>query len=275
MFLSFKSIRSGSSGNLYLVKSENTVIAVDFGLSSQKAIVKSLEKQGFDPQDLDAILVSHTHSDHISYSGLRVAEEYGLSIMLPARLINDAMVMYAKKRMTRPPDGLVKGFLIGQPRRIKDILVRPFKVPHDVDPTAGFRFELADREGGPVITIATDLGYIPVDVKKYFLNSNLVVIEANYDVRMLHNSPRPLQQKVRINGPNGHLSNAATSRFIGELCKYGRTPDHVMLAHLSKDHNTPSVALATVNDYLVRDLGLRLNISVAPRNDESEWITVF
>ncbi len=275
MFLSFKSIRSGSSGNLYLVKSENAVIAVDFGLSSQKAIVEGLKKQGIRPEDLDAILVSHTHTDHISYSGLRVGEEYGLCIMLPVELVNNAMGLYAKKRLARPPDGLLEGFQVGQPRRFKDIVVKSFKVPHDVVPTSGFRFELAGRGNGPAITMATDLGYVPADVKERFLDSNLVVIEANYDEMMLQNSSRPFQQKVRINGPKGHLSNTATAAFIAELCKRGRVPDHVMLAHLSKDHNTPQHALNTITDYLVRKFGVRLNISVAPRKEESDWITVF
>lgn len=273
MYLSFKAIRSGSSGNFYLLRSEQTTIAIDMGLSSQKLIISSLANQGLEPQDLDAILVSHTHTDHISYAGLRICENYGLSMMLPAPLVPAAQRIYAAKRLARPPKDLLQGFGF-QPMLIKDIMVTPFAVPHDVIPTSGFRFQLRPKDNGPVITMATDLGHVPSTVMSQFVNSDLIVIEANYDSELLKQSARPFQQIQRIGGPNGHLSNMDTARMLQAISQYGKAPKLVMLAHLSRDHNTPGLASKTIKEYLIARAGVQPGIVVAPRKRETDWITV-
>lgn len=272
MYLSFKAIRSGSSGNFYLLKSENAIIAVDMGLSSQKLIISSLAEQGLIPEDLDAVFISHTHTDHISYAGLRVCEGHGLSISLPAPLVSQAQRIYAAKRLVRPPDGLLEGFGFKGQLRVNDIVITPFVVPHDVVPTSGFRFELESK--GPAITMATDLGYVPESVMKQFINSDLMVIESNYDNEMLRKSARSFQQVQRIKGPYGHLSNLDTARMVHTISKYGRVPDYVMLAHLSGDHNRPELALKTVKEYLISKVGSMPELFVASRSQESDWITV-
>ena len=275
MFLSFKSLRSGSSGNFYLLRSENITIAIDMGLRSQKQIRSVLDDENMRPDDLDAVIISHTHSDHLSYSGMRVCEASGLPVFLPQPLVNEAVRTYALKTGARPPGDLLRGFGPDRPMTFKDIRITPFVVPHDVVPTVGFRFQLAGRGEGPVITMATDLGFVPEPVAKRFAYSDLMVIEANYDPRMLAASPRDFRHKQRVAGPNGHLSNGDAARMILEVSKRGRPPEHVMLVHLSQEHNKPDLALKTVKEYLFVRADLRPNVVVASRSQASEWITVF
>jgi len=273
MHLSFKAIRSGSSGNLYLLKSKQAIIAIDMGLKSQKLIIESLARLGLEPEDLDAVLISHTHTDHVSYPGLRVCEAHGLTMRLPAPLLPAAQRIYAAKRSVRPPQGLLQGFSF-QPMTVKDIRITPFAVPHDVVPTSGFRFQLTSKAKGPVVTMATDLGHVPESVLMQFVGSDLMVIEANYDKELLGNSSRPFQQVMRIEGPNGHLSNMNTAKMIQAVSQYGKVPKYVMLAHLSGEHNSPALATGTIKEYLISKAGLQPTILVAAREQESDWITV-
>ena len=275
MFLAFKSLRSGSSGNFYLLRSENTTIAIDMGLRSQKLIRAVLEDAGVKPGELEAVIISHTHGDHLSYPGMRVCEANDVPVFLPQPLVNEAARIYASKTGSRPPGHLLRGFGLTEPIVFKDVKITPFVVPHDVVPTVGFRFQLAGQQGGPVITMATDLGHVPEQVAKRFRNSDLLVIEANYDRQMLAASPRDFRHKQRVAGPNGHLSNEDSARAILDVSRHGRPPEYVMLVHLSRDHNTPELALDTVKGYLFARAGLQPTVTVASRSDASEWITVF
>jgi phosphoribosyl 1,2-cyclic phosphodiesterase len=275
MFLAFKSLRSGSSGNLYLVRSDQAVIAIDMGLSSQKQIKTALKEEDLKPSDLVGVVVSHTHSDHISYPGMRVCEANGIPIYLPKPLISDAARIYANKAGTRPDPSLLRGFDLNVKMTFRDIVVSPFAVPHDVVPTVGFRFELKGMPEGPVITMATDLGHVPQGVLGRFKGADLIVLEANYDPDMLNGSSRNFRNIQRVSGPTGHLSNIDSARAITAMSRLGKAPEYVVLVHLSKDHNTPKLAETTVREYLFTQAGLRPSVMVAPRTEATGWVTVF
>ena len=205
---------------------------------------------------------------------MRVLEEQGIPIILPKGQACIALSNY-QQRLGREPLDLKVGEFEPRPFRIRDIIVQPFVVPHDLNPTVGFRFML-ERTGakGPVISIATDFGQETNTAVSGFAGAKVMVVEANYDEHLLEQSPRPLSQKLRISGPNGHLSNLQAANLIIRAMKKGGPPQTIMLAHLSGDHNEPKLALQSVLDRLYMHCLRVPPVIVARRDRESDWIVV-
>ena len=153
---------------------------------------------------------------------------------------------------------------------IGGLLVKPFKTSHDSVGSLGYSIITPDEHR---ITICTDTGFITEDAREHLLKSEAVLIEANYDNGMLEFGPYPYSLIRRIKGPTGHLSNTECAAFLPELVKNGTT--HIVLGHLSKENNTPDVALQTCISELSLS-GLRKDkdyiIFAAPRNELSENI---
>ncbi len=223
---------SGSKGNATLIRSGRTTLLVDAGLS-YRAMNRRLEGSPLSLADIDAVLLTHEHNDHIR--GLRMVMKKN-----PVPLYTAESVLAAL-----PADVAVEEFFPLEPhtyQSIGDFEVYPVPLSHDTETTLGFVF-LAD---GKKIVYATDTGFIDEKLHPVFHNADAYILEANYDVEMLFTSERPYSLKRRIDSVRGHLSNADSayylSRFVGERTKV------IVLAHPSEECNTPERALSTFQD---------------------------
>lgn len=243
----FCSISSGSRGNAVLVSSAKTNILIDCGLSGKK-LGQALALLDMSVQDLDAILVTHEHSDHVC--GVGVA----------ARMANAAV--YANgptwEAMERSVGALKENRMLvfdtGRPFEVGDIGVCSFATPHDAAASVGYTFAV----DGKKIAIATDMGHVTETARTALLGCDAVMLESNHDLRMLKNGAYPAHLKQRILSQVGHLSNPDCASFAAELVQSGTTA--LTLAHLSEDNNLP--ALAYKETYLALQ-----NAGVNPEKD--------
>jgi len=197
-----------------------------------------LAQIGVDIEDIDAVLISHEHSDHIA--GLKAtAKLKNLALYLNRRTAEE--IQYKQGRL---PENL-NIFSNGESFRIGEILINPFQVLHDAVDPVGFEIDVQ----GLKICLATDLGYATRLVKERIRDSNYLILESNHDENMLKSDcRRPWSIKQRIMSKTGHLSNKAAGACIsGALSKNLKA---VLLAHLSRDCNRPELAVKTVNSHL-------------------------
>ena len=232
-------LASGSKGNSTLVEHNSTKILVDAGLSA-KLIESKLVDVGSSIELVTAILVSHNHIDHIK-SIVRLANKYNIPVFAPRECYLDEKLQKLEKRLINEIG--LEDFNLG------DITVSTFEVPHDALKTIGFVF-YAD---GNKVSLLTDVGAINETILRRIENSNLVMIESNYDEEMLDSGPYPYILKKRIASNMGHLSNRECSRVILELSKRGTK--YFMLMHLSEINNTPEIAYNTVMNTLYDEYG--------------------
>jgi phosphoribosyl 1,2-cyclic phosphodiesterase len=234
--ISFCVLASGSRGNSIYISDGPTSILLDAGLSGIE-IERRLKTAGLSPDKLNAILVSHEHSDHIKGVGV-LSRRYNLPV-------------YITRETARYSDPVVGklsesfSFECGSVFKINTLSVRPFSLSHDAADPAGFTFS----SGGLKIGIATDLGIVTSMVKTRLKGCSALILEANHDPSMLINGPYPWPLKQRVQGRTGHLSNAEAGALLKELL-HSRL-SHVVLAHLSETNNTPEKAL--------NDVGLALH----------------
>lgn len=243
---------SGSSGNCILVQARGHALLVDVGLSARK-ISTALQERGVILSDLEAILLTHEHSDHVA----------GLPVLMrscPAPVLANADTLAEVQRRTRRPDYCA--LPTGAARTIGPFEVISFPVSHDAVAPVGYVIEAE----GARITVATDLGCASSVAIEAMSQSDLIVLEANHDVHRLVTGPYPHHLKRRILGENGHLSNAQAADMI---CEALNTREQTYwLAHLSRTNNTRQVALEGVSDCLAAE-GLRTSIFVAERDRPS------
>lgn len=244
-------LSSGSSGNCIFVSSGNTSILVDAGLS-ERTIGKLLSQIGASLEGIDAILVTHEHSDHIK--GLEVILRHrNIPVYLPKGCLDALPAGIDRSSVQGMDDG---GFTL----EIGDIGVSAFKTPHDSAASVGYTFTMGERRFG----VATDMGYVTMGVAKALCGCEKVIIEANYEKRMLEEGPYPYFLKQRIISSGGHLENSECARLIAYLALEGGT-DTFLLAHLSEQNNTPTRALETIGRYLSEN-SINTNLFVASRN---------
>ena len=224
-------LASGSSGNCTFIGTERTRILVDAGLSARKT-AERLAQIGEQMEHIDAICVSHEHGDHIA--GLRVLQK------------NHGVPIYANAGTFERIGGDVKGscFTTGSPFTIGDFTIHPFPVPHDANDPVGFIFSAGSRSVG----IATDIGMVTHALRERLRKCQAVVIEANHDETLLHEANRPWSLKQRIRGNQGHLSNRTAAALMAEIA--GEGLQHLFLAHLSADCNSPQHARKTFETLL-------------------------
>ncbi|MDN5352527.1 MAG: hypothetical protein PWQ12_1448 [Clostridiales bacterium] len=238
MALSFCSLASGSSGNCQYVASDKTRLLVDAGMSG-KYIKQSLEHIDVHIGDVNGILLTHEHADHISGLGVLMRR-----FKLPLYVTEKTWEVVAPK-VGAIDSGLLHVYDKIEDLEIGDILVQSARVSHDaVDPLC-----YAFRHDRSKIGIATDLGTISDEVIETFKDCDLLMIEANHDIEMLKTGRYPLYLKRRILSEFGHLSNEDAGFVAKEILKYGFTK-HILLAHLSKENNFPDLAFETVRGIL-------------------------
>jgi phosphoribosyl 1,2-cyclic phosphodiesterase len=250
MSVEFQILGSSSGGNCALLQTGQTKVLVDVGFSA-KRIGCLLESVGESLDAIDAVFLTHEHSDHAQ--GIRgLAKRADLPVFA-----NHDTADAVQAKATKPVNWKV--FQTGTEFTFRDLKVRSFALPHDAYDPVGFTFKWGE-EGDlftPPRSLAwvTDLGYVPEHVKEHIRDVQTLVIEANYDEELLERDERrPWSTKQRIRGRHGHLSNNAAFDLVAELSPKSRL-EKVYLAHLSKDCN---------NSHLVRDkfASLSRNLSV-------------
>ncbi len=229
------SIASGSSGNAVYVGDERTNLLVDAGISG-KRIEEGLEAVGIKPSKLDAILITHEHTDHISGLGV-MSRKYHLPVYATKNTIIEILNTPSVKEIDETL------FVEIEPESsfaIKSIEITAFSVYHDaVDPVA-YRFNSSDKSVG----VLTDCGKFDENILEHLRGVNILMLEANHDVHMLQAGRYPYKVKQRILSGRGHFSNETSGRFLSKLLD--ENLKYVMLGHLSKDNNFEQLAYETV-----------------------------
>lgn len=243
-------LASGSKGNAIYVGDGQTAVLVDAGLSGIE-IERRMQAARIDVRSLQAIIVSHEHSDHIRGVGV-LARRYDLPVY-----ITPETAAAAGQSLGRIDH--MRDFQIGHPFSIKDLSIHPFAISHDASDPAGFTISQSGRKIG----IATDLGMATGMVKQHLQACSLLVLEANHDPTMLTDGPYPWPLKQRIKSRSGHLSNEESRNLLSELKHEGLC--HVILAHLSETNNTPEKALTAVQQALGSDDSIQLHVATQQR----------
>ncbi len=257
----FYSISSSSAGNCLFVESNNTKLLIDVGISMKK-INTELFKIGLSLDDINAILITHEHSDHCK-SLKTITKKYSIPIYVNQETLNEINKMYEGIDNT-----LINIIDTTSSFKINDLKIKAFETPHDSANCYGYNI----FKNNSKISIATDLGHVTDTIKNSISNSNFTFIESNYDLNMLSLGKYPYELKRRINSDSGHLSNIQCAEIISDLAKH--KTNSFMLGHLSKENNFPELALKTVENFLLDD-NINLNdidIQVASRDCLSNLI---
>lgn len=243
-------LASGSKGNCIFVRAGQTRILVDCGLSL-KALQTRLHQIGESLETIQAVFITHEHSDHIA--GLRaLVNRYSMPIicnMETAQAIGQALKETVPCHLFTTSESFDFGHL----------KCLPFSVPHDAIDPVGFRFSYQDIHLG----ICADLGIVAAPILMYLKGCHMLYLEANHDPQLVELSARPIVYKQRVLSRLGHLSNTACAHLLQKLCHDGLK--HVFLAHLSQDCNTPECAHKTVSEHLAPEYA-QLCIEVAPQD---------
>ena len=261
------SIASGSSGNCIYVGSDNTHLIVDAGISGRR-IEEGLNSLGLKTQELNGILITHEHSDHIAGLGV-IARRYGIP-MYGTRGTLEAIK--AMKYLGNIPEELFKTVEADVSFTVNDLKVNPVRISHDAADPVAYRIGNGDRAVG----VLSDLGkYTDYTVESFF-GVDALLLEANHDVNMLQVGKYPYQLKCRILGDKGHLSNETSGRLLNRLLHDNLKT--VLLGHLSHENNLAELAYETVRlEVLMSDNKYRpddFRIKVALRDKRSEPVTV-
>ncbi|PYL28603.1 MAG: metal-dependent hydrolase [Verrucomicrobia bacterium] len=248
---------SGSAGNSALLATDHCKILIDGGLSARQIVLR-LEQCGVMPEQLDGVLLTHEHSDHVC--GLEVlCRKLDLPIYANAQT---AEVVRYDGALDRHRNWRI--FRTGAEFEICDILVQTFPVPHDAVDPVGFVF----HAGSSGLGFITDLGYATKMIVERLRQVHTLVIETNHDEKLLQNDThRPWPVKQRIQSRHGHLSNNAAATVIEELLP-GKI-DRVVLGHLSRDCNAPTLALQTVRNSLNKSGKIEIELFCATQSEIS------
>ncbi|MBR2703860.1 MAG: MBL fold metallo-hydrolase [Clostridia bacterium] len=259
----FCSLYSGSSGNSLFIQSENTNILVDAGESARK-IENALSSINVDAKNLNAILVTHEHIDHVKSLGT-LAKKYNIPVYATKETW-EAMPDQAEKI----DPSLQNTYVASEEFKIGNLTIKPFSISHDAANPCGFSISHGKKQ----MSIATDLGYVSKEVSDALEKSSFVLLESNYDPEILKFSRYPYPLKRRISGEFGHLSNGDAAKLVVQLAK--KNLNTVMLGHLSKENNFPELAYKTVADELINAKidSSSINLSVASRNKPSNIINI-
>ena len=261
--LKFCSLYSGSSGNCLFVSTNNTKVLIDCGTSCKK-ICEGLASIDSSIEDIDAILVTHEHSDHIQSLGT-VSKKFNIPVY--ANIETWGAMGSQKEKIS---ENNINVFKNDTDFILNDLTIHPFSTPHDAINPCGFNI----HNGKKKLSIATDLGYIDNRIFEELSNSSFVLLESNYEPEVLAASKYPYQLKQRIKGPNGHLSNETAGKTISELMK--KDLKEVILGHLSKENNFPELAYKTVAEQLMynnSDINT-IKLSVANRNQPGKIVNI-
>lgn len=248
-------LASGSSGNAALVSWADRHFLLDAGISCRR-IQQSLRTLGLNLGSLDGIFITHTHSDHIS----------GLQTLLKRTdcpLFASAPAGRALAERFPGAENRLETVTFCRAFSLNDCEITAFPTSHDAPGSCGWRFDTEEGSLG----LLTDTGLITPEAAEMLPGVDVVALEANHDVEALKSGPYPYYLKRRILGPTGHLSNEDAAAFAVVLAEAGAS--EIVLAHLSRENNTPAMARRAVETALSA-AGLTPALSVAPRDDLGE-----
>lgn len=250
-------LSSGSKGNSVLIQTNNTKILIDLGVT-KSYVEEKLEELEVDPREIKAILITHTHVDHIQ--GLKVF----LKKYHPKLYVNKAILTLLNEYIDD-----FDYVLYETPQfKIGDIDVEVVKTSHDVKGSVGFIVKNNNKS----LVYITDTGYINNKYFEKLSNHDLYIMESNHDVEMLMNGRYPFHLKKRILSDKGHLSNADASYYLSEFI--GGNTRAIILAHLSDDNNTYEKAEKTLRGVLKSKNKRVDTIMVAKQKQRTDWIEV-
>ena len=250
-------LSSGSKGNSTIVYTDNTRILIDLGTSSQY-VCNELDKIGVKPKDIDGILITHTHVDHIN--GLKsFIKKYHIKIY-----VNEEIKELLEKEIGSFDYELYQD----KTAIINDLTINYIKTSHDAKGSIGFIV----KEGNKSMVYITDTGYINKRYIEKLSNKNLYILESNHDVYMLKNGPYPYFLQQRVVGDKGHLSNEQASSY---LCDFiGKDTKKIVFAHLSEKNNTPEKVEETFKKKLKENNMKFSNYIMAKQNEPTEVIEI-
>ncbi len=253
----FRSFASGSSGNCYYLGTYHSGILIDAGISA-RTIHRHLKSMGLDMSNIQGVLVTHDHADHIRAVGT-LGERFHIPIYATPEIhggIDKNYGVVEKLRNSR------RFFTKNEPFDINGMQVNTFGVSHDSTDCVGYVIDFQ----GQRFVIATDVGCVNDELIANVATANHLVIEANHDEQLLLNGPYPTYLKQRILSDKGHMSNRVCANVLAQCYHTGLK--HVFLCHLSQENNDPEVAYRTVREALEQkgvDVDKDLVLSVLPR----------
>ena len=256
MALTICPLASGSKGNAVYIGSGERAVLFDAGLSGV-ALERRMAEKGLSPNALDAVIVSHEHTDHVKGAGI-LSRRFQIPIYINEKTYRAASAKLGKvERITH--------FQCGHTFSIGDLTVNPFSISHDAEDPAGFTVE----HNGSKLALATDLGIATALVKTHLQGASLIYVEANHDPEMLHLGPYPWYLKQRVRSRRGHLSNQEAGELLCHV--KNSTLKHVVLAHLSEENNHPQKAWETVSQMLDNPI---ITVDVAMPDKPGKIITI-
>jgi phosphoribosyl 1,2-cyclic phosphodiesterase len=251
----FASLGSGSKGNATLVEAGSTRLLIDCGFSCAE-VEKRLARLSLQPTDLDAILVTHEHSDHIG-GVARLSRRYRLPVW-----------MTAGTRAAHAGGELAEWCCINSHRtfRIGDLQLQPFPVPHDAREPCQFVFSDSRQRR---LGLLTDTGSITAHMLQALDGLDALILECNHDPDMLANGAYPRHLKQRVGGAYGHLSNQQAAEIVGKINT--ERLQHLVAAHLSEQNNQPRLALGSLAAVVGEQ---RLDLLAADQPAGIPWLTI-
>lgn len=246
----FCPLASGSRGNSIYFGTKQTKVLIDAGISS-KAIVQRLQALDIEISQIQAILITHDHVDHIQ--GLRVlAFKYGIPVFANQETAKGIVEFFHDCPR-------FKIFSTGETFNFGDLEIHPFSIQHDTMDPVGFAIRVGDIKVG----LCADLGIVTPLVRHSLLDCDFLYLEANHQPEMVWASARPMVYKQRVLSRYGHLSNEACGELLTQI--WHPKLQHVHLAHLSSECNSPEKALSVISQILAQK-GISLQLSVAPQD---------
>jgi len=249
---------SGSEGNSIYIENNGVSFLVDIGRSC-KQIEKSIIQNGFNPEKIEYILITHEHVDHIR--GLRTfAKKYNSKIYASEGTIKELEKKQILDEKIRYECINLSGTKIGETE------INPFEISHDC--AQGYGYSILFDDSKVKISVCSDLGIISDNILNSISDSNLVVIESNHDIEMLKKGPYPFFLKKRILSDIGHLSNESCAKLLPKLASNGTK--RFILYHLSSNNNTPEIAYES-SDFSLKSNGIyNCELYVAPKANLGE-----
>lgn len=237
MEIRYSVLASGSSGNACLVETDQVKILIDVGLTG-KGLTEVLGQLDREARDIDGILITHEHLDHVKGLGV-MARRYKIPIFT-----NHVTGQALPTTVGEIQPDLFEYFKTGDIIDFKDLSICTFPISHDAADPVGYSI-FQDRTK---LVYATDLGYVSGRVRDNLMDADAIIIESNHDVEMLRIGSYPWHLKQRILSDNGHLSNEDAAEVLANVIT--DNTKHIHLAHLSQENNMPDLAYLTVKGYL-------------------------
>ncbi len=264
MALRFQSLRSGSSGNCLMLWTEETRILIDCGVPAQFRCRDLLEEHAGCPSNIDAVIVTHAHTDHIRYDSLRVFEDFAVPVYCHQKCLPQIL----DKHHAGKCRGVIFKLFSEGAFRVGDLTIEPMRVNHHPRfPTHGFVVRSGQDGRDRKTVVVTDFNNY-TGLVDHFANADFIFVEANHDPDLL---------KKYFN-PNSlyHMENSKTARLLSRaLTRSTNLPAAIMLGHLSKERNSSDLAIETVQGILAQqNLTAGLTLHTAPRHAASAVITI-